>query len=235
MAPSQAALPPTPAEYPFQCVCADYFHYQCRNFLVVIDRYSNWPIVERAKDGAQGLINVLRSTFATYGIPDELASDGGPEFVSHTTTDFLRDWGIHHRLSSVAFPTSDSYRETLAQKETSAFQKAILQYRNTPDPATKQSPAMCVFGRPIRDLIPIQIQYPQHMEGKPHHQGNCPTTPPHHSDGTQDRTLQDPPSTSDWRPRPSPKWDRTAIVIEVKQYHQYMVRMGDPPSGTDAS
>lgn len=36
-----------------------------------------------------------------------------------------------------------------------AFQKAILQYRNTPDPITKLSPAMCVFGRHTKDLIPI--------------------------------------------------------------------------------
>lgn len=66
MAPSQSALPPTPptlAEYPFQCICADYCHYKGCNYLVIVDRYSNWPIVERAKDGALGLIDVLRQTF----------------------------------------------------------------------------------------------------------------------------------------------------------------------------
>ena len=38
MAPSQAALPPTPPtppEYPFKCICADYFHHQGHTYLVI--------------------------------------------------------------------------------------------------------------------------------------------------------------------------------------------------------
>ena len=170
MAPSQAALPPIPPilpVYPFQCICADYIHYHGHHYLVIVDRYSNWPIVERAKEGAQGLVNVLRHTFATYGIPDELSSDGGPEFVANVTGQFLR---VHHRLSSVAFPYSNCRAEVGVKTvkrlitgnvgrdgsiNVDSFQRAILQYRNTPDPTTKLSPAMCIFGRPTMDLIPI--------------------------------------------------------------------------------
>ena len=39
--------------------------------------------------------------------------------------------------------------------DTDAFRVAMLQYRNTPDPQTKVSPAICVFGRPIKDFIPV--------------------------------------------------------------------------------
>ena len=79
MAPSQPSAPPMPLVYPLyplQCVCADFFHYKGCNYLVIVDRYSNWPIVERAANSSQGLIDCLRRTFVTFGIPDELSSDG---------------------------------------------------------------------------------------------------------------------------------------------------------------
>ena len=111
--------------------------------------------------------DTLRHTFATYGIPDKLSSDGGPVFMAQATRQFLHQWGIHYRLSSVAFPHSNCRAEvgikTIKRLITGnvgkdgainvdAFQEAILQYRNTPDPTTKMSPAMCVFGRPTKDL-----------------------------------------------------------------------------------
>jgi hypothetical protein len=75
MATSQSNAPPypptTPA-YPFQCIVADYFHYRGHNYLVVVDRYSNWPIVEESAAGSAGLVASLRRIFVTYGISDRV-------------------------------------------------------------------------------------------------------------------------------------------------------------------
>ena len=93
MAPSQPSAPPTPPVlpvYPFQCICSDFFHYKGVYYLVIVDRYSNWPIVERSSGGAAGLIDSLRRTFVTYGIAEEIASDGGPEFTTGLTRVFLK-------------------------------------------------------------------------------------------------------------------------------------------------
>ena len=77
------------------------------NYLFVVDRYSNWPIIERGHDGSKGQIDCLRYTFVTFGIPDKCATDGGSEFTAATTQQFLKDWGVHHRLSSLALPHSN--------------------------------------------------------------------------------------------------------------------------------
>ena len=171
-APSHPSAPPTPPVrpvYPFQCVCADYFTIGGISYLVIVDRYSNWPLVWQATEGAKGLISALRSTFGNYGAPEEMASDGGPEFTASATTAFLRTWGVHHRLSSVAFPHSNCRAEVGVKTvkrllsgntgpsgtlDTDKFLRAILQYKNTPARDTGLSPAECVYGRQLRDLIP---------------------------------------------------------------------------------
>ena len=254
MAPSQAALPPTPPvppAYPFQCICADYFHYQGFNYLVIVDRYSNWPIVERAQEGAKGLINTLRKTFATYGIPDELATDGGPEFVAHLTRKFLGDWGIHHRLSSVAFPHSNCQAEigvkTIKRLITDnvgkngdinvdSFQRAILQYRNTPDHVTKLSPAICIFGRPTKDLIPIlpgkYNPHPTWRESLATREDALRNRHMIHHERWKEHTKALPPlqvgdhvRIQNQTGHHPTKWDKTGIVVQVHQYHQYTIKI----------
>lgn len=58
IAPSQPAMPSTtPVEprYPFQHNCADFFHHQGITYLVVVDRFSNWPVVTPSREGSTGL------------------------------------------------------------------------------------------------------------------------------------------------------------------------------------
>ena len=97
--------------------------------------------------------------------------DGGPKFTISAMCQFLKDWGVHQCLSSIAPTIKNNCTAEIGintvkrlitnntdphgSLNSNALQCAILQYRNTHDPATKLSPAKCVFGRPIKDFIPI--------------------------------------------------------------------------------
>ena len=117
-----------------------------------------------------------------------------------------------------------------------AFQAAILQYWNTPDPTTKMSPAMCVFGRPVKDLIPIlpgkynpHTTWRESLQLREEALRHCHM---HHQEKWSEHTKTLPPLQVGDRVRiqnqtgPHPnKWDRTGIVIEVHQFHQYLTRI----------
>ena len=175
-APSQAALPPLPSpppSTPFEAVFADFFDYGGRHYLVVGDRLSGWVEVLCSTAGtdvagAAGLVRHLRVFFGTFGVPVELSSDGGPEFIAGQTQDFLRLWGIRHRVSSVSFPQSNGRAEVAVKSakrllmsntgptgslDQDRFLRAMIQLRNTPDPDCNLSPAQIVFGRPLRGSL----------------------------------------------------------------------------------
>ncbi|KAI0212701.1 hypothetical protein LSAT2_002356 [Lamellibrachia satsuma] len=156
-APSKAATPPaaldTPST-PFESVFADFCDYGGCHYLVVGDRLSGWVDIYKTPpgtpySGATGLIACLRQMFATFGVPEILSSDGGPEFTASETSNFLSRWGIHHRISSVAFLQSNGRAELAVKKakrtlmdnigptgslDNDGMLRAMLQLRNTPDP-----------------------------------------------------------------------------------------------------
>ena len=106
--------------------------------------------------------------FATFGVPGDISSGGGPEFTAALTLKFFENWGIKHRISSVAYAQSNGRAEVAVKKakmnygqhisrngslNNGNFLQAMLQARNTPEPDCNVSPAEVVFGRPIRDTF----------------------------------------------------------------------------------
>ena len=177
-APTQPHLPaatPVIAQSPFQSVASDFCEFGGNHYLVTVDRFSNWPTVSSAKpgtaaSGTKGLLGALRSLFATFGIPEEISSDGGPEYSSDMFKDFMNKWGVHHRSSSAHNPESNGRAEVSVKSvkrllrtnvsangslDTDAVMRGLLQLRNTPDPDTKLSPAQILLGRKLRDFLPI--------------------------------------------------------------------------------
>ena len=100
IAPSQPREPmsdPPVPQFPFQQTVADLCDIRGNKYIIFIDCYTGWVEATLVQDATSNKIcNHLRAWFCTYSAPDELLSDGGPPFQSHTYTQFLSNWGIKH-------------------------------------------------------------------------------------------------------------------------------------------
>ena len=97
---------------------------------------------------------------AYYGCPETITTDGAPNLTAKEVEDFMRTYGIHHRVTSVANPHANC-RAELAVKtikrllrdntgafgtvNTARFSRALLTLCNTPDRDTKKSPVQVLF------------------------------------------------------------------------------------------
>ena len=52
-------------------------------WLILVDAQSKWPeVIQMKSTTASKTVEVLRSLFSRFGIPHQLVSDNGPQFVS---------------------------------------------------------------------------------------------------------------------------------------------------------
>ncbi len=167
--PSQAKEPlqrdPLPTRI-FEEVAADLCEYKNEYYLVVVDRYSGWPEMYRFNvcPSSEAIVKTLVKYFTNYGCPNRIFTDGGRQFVSQETEDFLKRWGVAHRVSSPNYPQSNGLAEAAVKSCKSLLKKCggvnndflegYLELKNTPGSGGK-SPAEVVFGHPLRTRIPM--------------------------------------------------------------------------------
>ena len=175
IAPSNPSPPPHPVinpAYPFSDICADFFEYSGKSYLATVDRYSNWlSLFQLAHDNSANVIKTFRELCCCWGVPKTITTDGASVFTSAEMTDWLSRWGIQHRLSSSYYPRANKRAEVAVKStkrlimdnlgpngtlHTDKLARAILMHRNCPDPNTGLSPAQVIFGRVLRDHIPLQ-------------------------------------------------------------------------------
>ena len=176
-APSNPSAPPheiTPPAYPFHSVAADFFHVQNSSYLAIICRYSGWLSLFRLKkDDSQHVMSILREYFSRWGIPVNLTTDGASVFVSREMEMFLTRYGVTHRVSSNYYPRGNKRAEVAVKSgkrlildnispdgslNTDRVARALLIHHNQTDPVSGLSPAEVIFGRRLRDHLPLQPQ-----------------------------------------------------------------------------
>ena len=73
---------PTPSRL-FQEMAADFCSYAARDYLIMVDCYSDWPdIIPMGQDtSASHLTKAVRQSFCRTGVPDIFCSDEGSQFT----------------------------------------------------------------------------------------------------------------------------------------------------------
>ena len=139
-------------------------------FLLVVDAHSKWPeVCIMSTTTATKTVNVLREIFARYGLPQQLVSDNGPQFVAEEFSLFLKLNGVKHIRCAPYHPASNGAVERMVQTMKQSLKaglsqgvpveqglmKFLLQYRITPHAVTGASPSSLFLGRTIRTRLDL--------------------------------------------------------------------------------
>lgn len=152
------------SQYPFQRIHLDFFHFDGKTFLILVDSYSKYIEVQSyVKTDANQLCQGLRLLFRTFGFPSEIVSDNGPPFNSKILNDFCTKNGIKLTKAPVYHPQSNGLAERGVQTIKNSLKKyvcdsklkhldiqakldaIIMAYNNTPSTTTKRTPASLIF------------------------------------------------------------------------------------------
>ena len=138
--------------------------------MVVVDYLSDFfEVSELSQLSAAAVIRVLKEHFARHGIPVMVQSDGGPQFVAKEFSDFSREWGFTHTVSSPYHSSSNGKAVTIAKclfRRSSDRFLALLEWRNTPTVGINLSPCQRLFSRRTRSLVPVTPEKLQPATGQ---------------------------------------------------------------------
>jgi len=164
-------------EKPWKRIHIDYAGpFQGVMFLVIVDAYSKWPeVFIQSQTTATKTIAALQQVFAAYGLPEQVVTDNGPQFVAEEFETFLRRNGVRHIRSAPYHPASNGQAERFVQSLKQALKASksdgrtleqrlynyLLLYRSSPQATTQVSPASLFLQRELRtrfDLLLPDVQ-----------------------------------------------------------------------------
>jgi hypothetical protein len=163
LAPESLLSDPMPTK-PFQETSADLFEYAKHQYMIYVDRFSNWIEVRKfgPSPDSDKVIDALMDVFARFGVPLKFRTDGGLQFASAKTQDFCKRWGVRQVFSAPHYSQSNGLAESAVKavkklltraKTHEEFQMGLLELMNTPG-KDDLSPAVKVFGRQTRSVLP---------------------------------------------------------------------------------
>ena len=149
---------------PWTHVSSDIFEWHNKHYIVTTDSYSGWYEIDPLTDlRSTSVIHKLKRSFSTHGIPIELQTDNGTQYVSEQFREFTNDWDIKHVTSSPRYPQSNGLAERAVRSAKELLEKcyrdnsdiylAILHARNVPKDGLP-SAAQRLVSRRTRTTLP---------------------------------------------------------------------------------
>ena len=161
---------------PWEKIAADLFMLNRKDYLVIVDYYSQFVEVRQLKStSSNAVILQMKEVFSRQGTPCELVTDNGPQFASREFQSFATEWDFRHTTSSPYYPQSNGLAENavkivknLIRKSQQSGQdvyRALQIYRSTPLECGK-SPAELLYSRRLRSNLPMMdnLLDPQHVD-----------------------------------------------------------------------
>ena len=150
---------------PWQKIATDLFTFKNKEYLVTVCyRYNFWEVDRLYNTKSSTVIKKLKAHLARYGIPKQLVTDNGPQFVSDEFRKFTESWGIEHTTTSPHHSQANGKCEAAVKVAKRMLRKttksgedqylALLNIRNVPTQGVDSSPAQRLFGRRTRTLLP---------------------------------------------------------------------------------
>ncbi len=149
--PRKEPLMTTPLpDYPWQVIGTDLFEFKGVTYLLVVDYFSRYPeIAKLTSTTSLAVINILKSIFARYGIPEIICSDNGPQYASQDFANFAESYGFQHLTSSPRYPQNNGQAERTVQTV-----KRLLKQASDPYLVLLNYRAELLMGRQLRTCIP---------------------------------------------------------------------------------
>ena len=180
-------------------------------------------------------LDVLRNLFASYGLPEQLVSDNGPQFTSAEFEKSMKLNGIKHIRTSPYHPASNGEAERFVQTFKRALKaekniqatlqqklaRFLLTYRSTPSMTTGVTPAELFLKRALRtrlDLLRPSLK--DHVSQKQAQQSQ------QHNSHSKDRQFDIGQPVLLRNLRGEPKW-LEGTIIEKTGPVSYRVQVGD--------
>ena len=221
---------------PLQFIASDLFEIDNKQYLLIADRYSKYPLVDviRTPVTSQAVTDRLKAYCALFGRPDEIMTVNGPQYSGQPFKKFVDSWGINHVTSSPHYARSNGFiersvrhikpiiKKTIRNRED--VQLTLLNLRATPIDTGLPSPGEMMFGRPIATLLP-QRSMPAPIEQRERMARQQANMKDHHDQSSRQVDL--PPLYTGQRVRILDKTTKTwcpgTVVEKCQEARSYIV------------